>query len=85
MKTPPKRRVTVGVVAGGASAAARARRRSEDCEIIIFERGPHPSFANCRLPCFVGGEIEMAERLVRHGGISLSLVEPPPKPQSHEP
>ena len=51
-----KRLVIVGGVAGGASAAARARRLCEDCEIIIFERGPHVSFANCGLPYFVGGE-----------------------------
>jgi NADPH-dependent 2,4-dienoyl-CoA reductase/sulfur reductase-like enzyme/rhodanese-related sulfurtransferase len=52
-----KRVVIVGGVAGGASAAARARRLCERCEIIVFERGPHVSFANCGLPYFVGGEI----------------------------
>jgi NADPH-dependent 2,4-dienoyl-CoA reductase/sulfur reductase-like enzyme len=55
MKT--KRLVIVGGIAGGASAAARARRLCEQCEITVFERGPHASFANCGLPCFVGGEI----------------------------
>jgi NADPH-dependent 2,4-dienoyl-CoA reductase/sulfur reductase-like enzyme len=40
--------VVVGAVAGGASAAARARRLSENAEIILFERGPEVSFANCR-------------------------------------
>lgn len=50
----------VGGVAGGASAAARARRLAEDAEIILFERGPDISFANCGLPYYVGGEI--AER-----------------------
>ncbi len=50
----------VGGVAGGATAAARARRLSEDAEIILFERGPDVSFANCGLPYYVGGEI--AER-----------------------
>jgi NADPH-dependent 2,4-dienoyl-CoA reductase/sulfur reductase-like enzyme/rhodanese-related sulfurtransferase len=50
----------VGGVAGGASAAARSRRLSEDAEIILFERGPDVSFANCGLPYYVGGEI--AER-----------------------
>ena len=53
----PKRLVVVGGVAGGASAAARARRLCEQCEITVFERGPHASFANCGLPYFVGGEI----------------------------
>jgi len=57
MSSRPKRILIVGGVAGGASAAARARRLCEDCEIIVFERGPHVSFANCGLPYFVGGEI----------------------------
>lgn len=52
-----KRLVIVGGVAGGASAAARARRLSEEAEIIVFERGPDVSFANCGLPYHVGGEI----------------------------
>lgn len=51
----------VGGVAGGASAAARARRLDESAEIIVFERGPDPSFANCGLPYYIGGEI--AERV----------------------
>lgn len=51
------RLIIVGGVAGGASAAARARRLSEDAEIIVFERGPDVSFANCGLPYYVGGEI----------------------------
>ncbi|MBI4659089.1 MAG: pyridine nucleotide-disulfide oxidoreductase family protein [Verrucomicrobia bacterium] len=62
MKT--KQIVIVGGVAGGASAAARARRLCEDCEIIIFERGPHVSFANCGLPYFVGGEIVEQDSLL---------------------
>jgi NADPH-dependent 2,4-dienoyl-CoA reductase/sulfur reductase-like enzyme/rhodanese-related sulfurtransferase len=51
-------------VAGGASAAARARRLSEEAEILVFERGPYVSFANCGLPYFVGGEIADRERLL---------------------
>jgi NADPH-dependent 2,4-dienoyl-CoA reductase/sulfur reductase-like enzyme/rhodanese-related sulfurtransferase len=57
MNMSAKRIVVVGGVAGGASAAARARRLSEEAEIILFERGPHVSFANCGLPYYVGGEI----------------------------
>ncbi|ALJ18703.1 FAD-dependent oxidoreductase [Microbacterium sp. No. 7] len=49
--------VIVGGVAGGMSCAARARRLDESAEIIVIERGAHPSFANCGLPYFVGGEI----------------------------
>ncbi|NOZ41201.1 MAG: FAD-dependent oxidoreductase [Planctomycetes bacterium] len=50
--------VIIGAVAGGASAAARARRLDEEAEIILFERGEAPSFANCGLPYYVGGVIE---------------------------
>lgn len=60
----PKRIVIVGGVAGGASAAARARRLSEDAEIIVLERGPHVSFANCGLPYFIGGEINSRDSLL---------------------
>jgi len=60
----PKRIVIVGGVAGGASAAARARRLCEPCEVIVFERGPHVSFANCGLPYFVGGEIAGQDNLL---------------------
>src|SRR5215204_3133678 len=59
-----KRIVIIGGVAGGASAAARARRLCEDCEIVVFERGPHVSFANCGLPYFVGGEIAAQDALL---------------------
>lgn len=56
--------VIVGGVAGGASAAARARRLDENAEIVVLERGAHPSFANCGLPYYVGGEIESRDRLL---------------------
>jgi NADPH-dependent 2,4-dienoyl-CoA reductase/sulfur reductase-like enzyme/rhodanese-related sulfurtransferase len=49
-----KRLLIIGGVAGGASCAARARRLSEDVEIIVFERGQYVSFANCGLPYHVG-------------------------------
>ena len=52
-----KRVLIVGGVAGGASAAARARRLSEDAEIVLFERGEHISFANCGLPYHIGETI----------------------------
>ncbi len=50
--------VIIGGVAGGASAAARARRHSEKTRIVVIERGPDVSFANCGLPYHIGGEIE---------------------------
>ena len=56
--------VIVGGVAGGASAAARARRVSETAEIIMLERGEFISFANCGLPYHIGGEIESREALL---------------------
>ncbi len=56
--------VIVGGVAGGASAAARARRLAEDADIILFERGPDVSFANCGLPYYVGGEIADRKKLL---------------------
>lgn len=49
--------VIIGGVAGGASAAARARRHSESARITLIERGPDVSFANCGLPYHIGGEI----------------------------
>lgn len=55
--------VIIGGVAGGASAAARARRLNEDAEIVVLERGPYPSFANCGLPYYVGGKIETRKKL----------------------
>ena len=56
--------VIVGGVAGGASAAARARRLSEEAEIVMFERGPDVSFANCGLPYYIGGEIAERDKLL---------------------
>jgi NADPH-dependent 2,4-dienoyl-CoA reductase/sulfur reductase-like enzyme/rhodanese-related sulfurtransferase len=52
-----KRIVIVGGVAGGASCAARARRLMDDASIVVLERGPYVSFANCGLPYHVGGVI----------------------------
>lgn len=54
----------VGGVAGGASCATRARRLSEKAEIIMFERGPYVSFANCGLPYYVGDLITNEENLI---------------------
>ncbi|MCO6042989.1 FAD-dependent oxidoreductase [Aeoliella sp. ICT_H6.2] len=56
--------VIVGGVAGGASAAARARRLSEEAEIIMVERGSYPSFANCGMPYYIGGTIESRNKLL---------------------
>jgi NADPH-dependent 2,4-dienoyl-CoA reductase/sulfur reductase-like enzyme/rhodanese-related sulfurtransferase len=60
----PLRIVIVGGVAGGASAAAKARRVDESADIQIFERGPYISFANCGLPYFIAGEIDDRAKLI---------------------
>jgi NADPH-dependent 2,4-dienoyl-CoA reductase/sulfur reductase-like enzyme/rhodanese-related sulfurtransferase len=59
-----KKVVIVGGVAGGASCAARLRRLDEETEIVVFERGPYVSFANCGLPYHVGGAIPKRANLL---------------------
>ena len=60
--------VIIGGVAGGATAATRLRRLREDMEIIMLDKGPYVSFANCGLPYYIGNVIK--ERR------SLELVSP---------
>ena len=65
MKTSsPKTIVIVGGVAGGASCATRLRRMDESAEIIVIERGPYASFANCGLPYHIGGVIAEEDQLL---------------------
>jgi NADPH-dependent 2,4-dienoyl-CoA reductase/sulfur reductase-like enzyme/rhodanese-related sulfurtransferase len=59
-----QRILIVGGVAGGASCAARLRRISEEAEIIVFDRGPYVSFANCGLPYYVGDVIQHEQKLL---------------------
>ena len=59
-----RRVLIVGGVAGGASTAARLRRLDEAAEIVLFDRGPHVSFANCGLPYYVGNVIADERRLL---------------------
>lgn len=59
-----RRIVVVGGVAGGASAAAKARRVDESADIQIFERGPYISFANCGLPYHIAGDIPDRSKLL---------------------
>jgi NADPH-dependent 2,4-dienoyl-CoA reductase/sulfur reductase-like enzyme/rhodanese-related sulfurtransferase len=56
--------VVIGGVAGGATAAARARRIDERAEITLIERGPYVSYANCGLPYFIGRDIEKRAKLL---------------------
>jgi NADPH-dependent 2,4-dienoyl-CoA reductase/sulfur reductase-like enzyme/rhodanese-related sulfurtransferase len=56
--------IIVGGVAGGASCAARLRRLDEKAEILLVERGPYVSYANCGLPYHVGGVIEKESSLL---------------------
>lgn len=66
--------VIIGGVAGGASAAARARRHSESARIIVIERGPDVSFANCGLPYHIGGEIADRRELLLQTPQSLRAL-----------
>lgn len=59
-----KKVIIVGGVAGGASAAARLRRLDEDAHIIMFERDPYISFANCGLPYYIGDSIKERSKLL---------------------
>lgn len=61
-----QRILIIGGVAGGATAAARARRLSESADIIVFEKGDYISFANCGLPYYIGRDIEDREALLLH-------------------
>ena len=71
--------VIVGGVAGGATAAARLRRRDEHANIIVLERGPYVSFANCGLPYYVGEAIPQRDALLvstpekLHGEFNLDV------------
>jgi NADPH-dependent 2,4-dienoyl-CoA reductase/sulfur reductase-like enzyme/rhodanese-related sulfurtransferase len=56
--------IIIGGVAGGASCAARLRRLDENAEILMVERGPYVSYANCGLPYHVGGVIEKESSLL---------------------
>ncbi len=64
MPNDTKRILIVGGVAGGASCAARVRRLCERCEVILFDRGPFVSFANCGLPYYVGDVIAEESKLL---------------------
>ncbi|MGH1831665.1 FAD-dependent oxidoreductase [Enterococcus gilvus] len=64
--------IIVGGVAGGMSAATRLRRLMEDAEILVLEKGPFVSFANCGLPYYVSGEIADREALLVQTPESLS-------------
>ena len=56
--------VIIGGVAAGASCAARLRRLDEKAEIVLLERGPYISYANCGLPYHIGGVIRQRDALL---------------------
>jgi len=64
--------IIVGGVAGGATASARIRRNDESAEIVLVERGPYISFANCGLPYHISGMIEQREQLLVTSEASFS-------------
>ncbi|MDD4474966.1 MAG: FAD-dependent oxidoreductase [Eubacteriales bacterium] len=55
--------VIIGAVAAGTSAAAKARRNSEDAEIVIYEKDSFISYSGCGMPYYIGGEVESADEL----------------------
>ncbi|BCA86881.1 CoA-disulfide reductase [Enterococcus saigonensis] len=63
--------IIIGGVAGGMSAATRLRRLDETAEIVVLEKGPFVSFANCGLPYYVSGEISAKEDLLVQTPASL--------------
>jgi NADPH-dependent 2,4-dienoyl-CoA reductase/sulfur reductase-like enzyme/rhodanese-related sulfurtransferase len=67
-----KKVIVVGGVAGGANFCTRARRLNEQAEILLVERGPYVSFANCGLPYHIGGEIKERSKLLLHTPESLA-------------
>ncbi|MDO4662875.1 MAG: FAD-dependent oxidoreductase [Tissierellia bacterium] len=56
--------LVVGAVAGGSSVAARVRRLDEKAEIIVLEKGPHPSYSNCCLPNFLSRDVKSSDSLL---------------------
>ena len=68
----PMKAVVVGGVAGGMSFAARARRLAEDAQIVVLERDPYVSYANCGLPYYLAGEIGDRDALLLHTPQSLA-------------
>lgn len=67
-----KKVVIIGGVAGGASTAARLRRLDETVEIVILEKSPYISFANCGLPYYIGGSIKERESLLLQSPEAMS-------------
>ncbi len=57
------RLIIIGAVAAGTSAAAKARRNSEDAEIVIYDKGDYISYSSCGMPYYIGGEVDNAELL----------------------
>ena len=57
------RLIIIGAVAAGTSAAAKARRNSEDAEIVIYEKDSFISYSGCGMPYYIGGEVESADEL----------------------
>ena len=55
--------IVIGAVAAGTSAAAKARRNSEDAQIVIYEKDSYISYSGCGMPYYLGGEVARAEEL----------------------
>lgn len=55
--------IIIGAVAAGTSAAAKARRNSEQAEIVIYEKDRNISYSGCGMPYYIGGEVKDADEL----------------------
>ena len=55
--------IIIGAVAAGTSAAAKARRNTEDAEIVIYEKDRYISYSGCGMPYYIGGIVDHAETL----------------------
>lgn len=56
--------VIIGAVAAGTSAAAKARRNSEDADIVVYEKDSDISYSGCGMPYFIGGLVGSADDLI---------------------
>jgi NADPH-dependent 2,4-dienoyl-CoA reductase/sulfur reductase-like enzyme len=65
------RLVIIGGVAAGTSAAAKARRNSEEAKIVIYEKDSFISYSGCGMPYYLGGEVESAEELTPRDPVFL--------------
>ena len=55
--------IVIGSVAAGTSVAAKARRNTEEAEIVVYDQGKDISYSVCGIPYKIGGEVDSVDRL----------------------